>query len=95
MNDKKLSILGAAVSAILAQKPDASTPVPDDEIKQALGILTPELVQRIAANEMPDCFTPDRASYVAMAQLLNEALMTIERVLPAPTLAVPDNPKVQ
>lgn len=93
--DKKLTILGAAVSALLAQKPEASTPVPDDEVRQALGVLTPELVQRIAANAMPDCFVPDRASYVAMARLLNEALVTIERVVPASTVVIPDDPRLQ
>lgn len=93
--DKKLTILGAAVSALLAQKPEASTPVPDDEVRQALGVLTPELVQRIAANAMPDCFVPDRASYVAMAQLLRDALVTIERLVPPSMYVEQDNPRVQ
>jgi hypothetical protein len=77
--NRRVSAIGAAVQRLLGDKPaDPATP---EAILAARAILTPELVQKIANDEMPECFTPDRASYVAMAGLLLDALMLVENTV--------------
>lgn len=66
-----------------------------EEIAAAKAILTPEIIAKIAGNEMPECFTPDRASYVAIAQCLNDALTMIEGLVRPASIVVPDKPKLQ
>lgn len=55
------------------------------EVSEALGAMTPVMVERIAANQMPACFEPTRASYVAMAKLLKSAYEQLDRLIKART----------
>lgn len=84
--------LGAAVAALFEQKTeeqiaaDARTErLP--EILKARSIITPEMIRRIAADELPECFVVDRASYVAIAQIAYQALQLVDATVA--TLATP------
>lgn len=71
--------IGKAVSAMFTEK--ERKVAQQEEIDKAKLLLTPFVVEKIADNEMPADFQPDRASYVAMAQLLDDALQLVESVL--------------
>ncbi len=50
------------------------------QVNECKRIFTPAIIAKIAANEMPECFETTRESYVAMAQLLMQAMHTIEQL---------------
>jgi hypothetical protein len=64
---------------------DALERLREIEVKQSPGeiaefkkLYTPAMIQKIAQDDMPECFDVTRPAFVAMAQLLMDALNTIE-----------------
>ena len=53
----------------------------DLKVAEAKKAYTPAIIVAIAENKMPDCFEVTREGYVAMAQLLVQALNQIERAV--------------
>lgn len=53
----------------------------EHEVDATVKVFTPELLDKIASNDMPECFEPTRVSYVAMARLLMTALGQNDRLL--------------
>ena len=51
------------------------------QVNECKRAYTPEIIQRIAANDLPECFEITREAYVAMAQLLMTALNQIEAIV--------------
>lgn len=51
------------------------------QVNECKRAYTPEIIQKIAANNMPECFEITREAYVAMAQLLMHALDQLEMIV--------------
>lgn len=51
------------------------------EAKATLAVITPEILKRIADNEMPECFQPTAGALVALARLLCRALDQNEQLV--------------
>lgn len=81
----KINKVGAAVASMFDQK-DVEEQAAQARaerahlINQARETLTPEMVELIARDLMPECFVVDRAGYVAMAQLTLRAVQLVSHV---------------
>lgn len=52
----------------------------DDEVAQIKALLTLPMIDKMAKNEMPDCFEFTRETGVALAQLLMDSMRTNEEL---------------
>lgn len=55
----------------------------DDAIKQIKSMLTLPMIDKMAKNEMPDCFEFTRETGVALAQLLMDSMRANEELVNA------------
>lgn len=55
----------------------------DDEVTEAMNAMTLPIIDRLAKNDMPECFEPTRATVVALASLMMKTLRQNEELVAA------------
>lgn len=92
----KIAAIGAAVVSMFNDKEDEqlaaqARAMRAPAIAATREILTLEMVDKLANDEMPECFEIKRELVVAMAQITMRALATVQRV--ADSVTPPSGPQ--